>query len=106
MATGFTCVPGYNYGYQEITGININNIVLLGLTSTTGTTGTTGTKGITGTIGITGPTETYRTPNLSVTFGSPIIFSSNINCSGQVKKILNNTINQIWGTFKNYLHKN
>ena len=59
MATGFLGVTGYNYGYQEITGVSINNIVLLGPTGTTGTTGTTENTGITGTTGITGPTGTY-----------------------------------------------
>ena len=90
-----TCVTGYNYGYQEVTGITINNIVILGPTGITGGTGSTGT---TGTTGITGATGAYKPTNLSVTFGGNISFNSSTSFSGQINIMGKNTITQIWGT--------
>ena len=89
MATGYTGVTGYNYGYQGVTSIAITNIVSLGPTGITGTTGTTGTTGATG---------AYKPTNLSVTFGGNIAFSSSTSFSGQINIMGKNTINQIWGT--------
>ena len=94
MATGIT---GYYYGYQGITGTNINQVQGLTFSSRTGTTGATGTTGTTGTTGMTGMTGltgTYQGNTGSMYFGTnKAYFDGAVICKNQMSC---NKINQVW----------
>ena len=79
MATGIT---GYYYGYQGITGTNINQVQGLTFSSRTGTTG------------MTGMTGTYQGNTGSMYFGSnKAYFGGALICKNQISC---NKINQVW----------
>ena len=94
MATGIT---GYYYGYQGITGTNINEVKGLTFSSRTGTTGTTGITGTTGTTGMTGMTGMtgiYQGNTGSMYFGTnKAYFDGAVICKNQMSC---NKINQVW----------
>jgi hypothetical protein len=91
MATGIT---GYYYGYQGITGTNINQVQGLTFSSRTGTTGTTGITGTTGTTGMTGMTGIYQGNTGSMYFGTnKAYFDGAVICKNQMSC---NKINQVW----------
>ena len=94
MATGIT---GYYYGYQGITGTNINEVKGLTFSSKTGTTGTTGITGTTGTTGMTGMTGMtgiYQGNTGSMYFGTnKAYFDGAVICKNQMSC---NKINQVW----------
>ena len=94
MATGIT---GYYYGYQGITGTNINQVQGLTFSSRTGTTGTTGITGTTGTTGMTGMTGltgTYQGNTGAMYFGTnKAYFDGAVICKNQMSC---NKINQVW----------